>query len=160
MRSRRFEWAVLLTGAAALLCLVWLAAKVTVGATMPFDETARAALHSTASPGLTRLFQSVTLLGGQLAVIAVSIGAALVLFLAAALLLSAPPARAQWTGDATVNTPVCVDPAVQMNSVAVTDGAGGVIVAWADNRNPASPADIYAQRFNASGVAQWAANSG
>jgi hypothetical protein len=36
------------------------------------------------------------------------------------------------------------------------DGAGGVIVTWEDNRG--SDSDIYAQRLNGSGVAQWTAN--
>ena len=39
------------------------------------------------------------------------------------------------------------------------DGNGGVIVAWSDFRNGATTHyDIYAQRFNGSGVAQWAPN--
>jgi hypothetical protein len=38
----------------------------------------------------------------------------------------------------------------------VPDGSGGVIAAWEDYRNGAS--DIYAQRLNASGVAQWISN--
>ena len=39
---------------------------------------------------------------------------------------------------------------------AVPDGSGGVIAAWEDGRNGAT--DIYAQRLNASGVAQWISN--
>jgi hypothetical protein len=37
----------------------------------------------------------------------------------------------------------------------VPDGAGGVIVAWADRRNIATDSDVYAQRFNGSGVPLW-----
>ena len=37
----------------------------------------------------------------------------------------------------------------------VPDGAGGVIVAWADLRNIATDTDVYAQRFNGSGVPLW-----
>src|SRR5438876_12140970 len=81
MRSRRFEWTALLAGAGALSCLAWLAAQVTVGATMPFDEPVRAAIHANASPGLTWLFQWVTLLGSQTVTIGVSAVSALVLFL-------------------------------------------------------------------------------
>lgn len=79
--SRRFEWIAVIAGAIALLCLVWLAAKVTVGETMLFDEKLRAAIHSWANPGLTRWFRLVTLLGTQAAVIGVVVCAALVLFL-------------------------------------------------------------------------------
>ena len=38
----------------------------------------------------------------------------------------------------------------------VPDGAGGVIIAWVDLRN--GNEDIYAQRVNANGVAQWTVN--
>lgn len=38
----------------------------------------------------------------------------------------------------------------------VSDGSGGAIIAWQDTRN--GNADIYAQRINAGGVAQWTAN--
>jgi hypothetical protein len=74
-----------------------------------------------------------------------------------ALLSLAGAAHAQWSGNAGVNTVVCNAPAPQSNSVSVSDGAGGAIVAWADSRNPA-PADIYVQRLDASGTAQWAPN--
>jgi hypothetical protein len=41
----------------------------------------------------------------------------------------------------------------------VSDGAGGAIIVWEDNRNfPGSSPDIYAQRISAEGVALWAAN--
>ncbi len=38
------------------------------------------------------------------------------------------------------------------------DGAGGAIFTWADGRTTPPYTDIYAQRFNSSGVAQWTAN--
>lgn len=44
----------------------------------------------------------------------------------------------------------------QQSPVVLSDGAGGVFVAWIDSRNGFY--DIYAQRVNASGVAQWTAN--
>src|SRR5436305_1532418 len=81
MRSRRFEWIALLAGAGALLCLVWVTAQVSAGTTLQFDEAVRAAIHATASPGLTRLFQWMTLLGSQRVIIGVSTAAAAVLFL-------------------------------------------------------------------------------
>jgi hypothetical protein len=36
-----------------------------------------------------------------------------------------------------------------------TDGAGGAIIVWLDGRAGANDADVYAQRYNAAGVAQW-----
>jgi hypothetical protein len=39
-----------------------------------------------------------------------------------------------------------------------SDGAGGAIVAWDESRGTASGFDIYAQRFNALGAAQWTGN--
>jgi hypothetical protein len=44
----------------------------------------------------------------------------------------------------------------QFAPAVVPDGAGGAIIVWGDVRN--GNEDIYAQRVNASGVAQWAAN--
>ncbi|MBK8493712.1 MAG: T9SS type A sorting domain-containing protein [Chitinophagaceae bacterium] len=41
-------------------------------------------------------------------------------------------------------------------STLVSDGAGGAIFTWEDRRS--GQADIYAQRLNTSGAAQWAAN--
>ena len=55
--------------------------EVTRGGTLSFDENVRGAIHSAASPGLTLAFQSVTLLGSQPAIIGLSVGAALILFL-------------------------------------------------------------------------------
>ena len=43
-----------------------------------------------------------------------------------------------------------------MTPTIVSDGAGGAIVAWRDTRS--GDYDIYAQRVNAAGVAQWTAN--
>src|SRR5215831_9196648 len=80
MRNRRLEWTALAMGIGGLLCLAWLVAQVTVGATLQFDETVRAAIHSAASPGLTWLFQRITWLGSQAVVLGLSAGATLVLF--------------------------------------------------------------------------------
>ncbi|RJP82232.1 MAG: T9SS C-terminal target domain-containing protein [Candidatus Zixiibacteriota bacterium] len=56
--------------------------------------------------------------------------------------------------------PVCpnaglADVASQVSLSACTDGSGGAIVAWQDKR-PNQAEQIYAQRFNANGVEQWA----
>jgi hypothetical protein len=50
---------------------------------------------------------------------------------------------------------VCVEPAVQSCPEAVSDGAGGAIITWADDR---AGWDIFAQRVDSAGTAQWADN--
>ena len=51
---------------------------------------------------------------------------------------------------------MAVAPNDQSGASLVADGAGGVIAAWSDFRHLG--ADVYAQRLNGAGVAQWAAN--
>jgi hypothetical protein len=51
---------------------------------------------------------------------------------------------------------VCTEGNPQGRPTIVADGAGGAIVLWNDLR--AGNSDIYAQRLNASGAAQWGAN--
>jgi len=58
----------------------------------------------------------------------------------------------QWTSNGVVVSAASGD---QNNPVAVSDGSGGYIIAWWDTRN--SSYDIYAQRINGNGVAQWTA---
>jgi len=53
---------------------------------------------------------------------------------------------------------VCVAPASQFLPLVVTDGLGGAIIAWSDNRTPPHTADIYTQRLDASGTPLWIAN--
>jgi hypothetical protein len=55
---------------------------------------------------------------------------------------------------------ICTEPnfANQYNTKIVTDGAGGAIICWLDQRNFGTGQDIYAQRVNASGLVQWANN--
>ena len=68
-----------------------------------------------------------------------------------------------WTGN---GNPVCTAPGNQgMSSglstarTAVTDGAGGAIIVWADDRdNTTSGIDIYAQRISFSGTLEWPAS--
>lgn len=50
--------------------------------------------------------------------------------------------------------PVCSAIQGQQSAVIVSDGEGGAIIAWQDQRN--GNHDIYAQRINASGEMQWA----
>ncbi|HEY6953260.1 MAG TPA: T9SS type A sorting domain-containing protein [Bacteroidota bacterium] len=59
----------------------------------------------------------------------------------------------QWTANGIVVSAATGD---QNNPMAVSDGSGGYIITWWDTRN--SSWDIYAQRINSSGVAQWTAD--
>jgi hypothetical protein len=53
---------------------------------------------------------------------------------------------------------VCTAPADQFAPEIQRDPAGGALLTWADSRSATSGLDVYAQRINASGVAQWSAN--
>jgi hypothetical protein len=56
----------------------------------------------------------------------------------------------KWTTDGVA---ICSAINGQYNPRIVSDGAGGAIIGWVDNR--AGNSDIYAQRVNASGAVQW-----
>ena len=60
---------------------------------------------------------------------------------------------AQWTPDGVELSPTSSDPCYPQ---IVSDGAGGAIMLWEDNRTDAS--DIYVQRLNAAGTALWTPN--
>lgn len=60
----------------------------------------------------------------------------------------------QWTAN---GEPVASLAEHQLTPQIVADDAGGAIIAWADYRS-AGHYDLYAQRIDASGVAQWATN--
>jgi hypothetical protein len=59
----------------------------------------------------------------------------------------------QWGTNGTV---VSAATAAQNGPLLVSDGSGGIIAGWNDQRSGGN--DIYAQRMNSSGVAQWTAN--
>ncbi len=59
----------------------------------------------------------------------------------------------QWTSD---GVPVCTAGNSQINPGIMPDGTGGAILAWTDNRT--GTCDVYAQRLNSSGAAQWSIN--
>ena len=59
----------------------------------------------------------------------------------------------QWTPDGVA---VCAAADDQSGHAITSDGAGGAIVSWHDNRN--GFADIYAQRIDVSGAPQWTAD--
>lgn len=68
--------------------------------------------------------------------------------------------QAQWSTDPNVNTLVCNAEENQREPSIITDGNGGVIIAWRDYRynNSMFGGDIIAQRLNNEGVPLWANN--
>jgi hypothetical protein len=68
-------------------------------------------------------------------------------------LLSASAALAAWPDDPLVNLPVSQASGEKYDVYAVTDGAGGAIIAWEDERG--GDADIYVQRVSADGEVLW-----
>jgi len=69
----------------------------------------------------------------------------------------ARPCQAQWRVD---GAPVCTASLFQQVPTIAPDGAGGAIIAWADERFSSNfpYSYIYAQRLNAAGVPQWTAD--
>jgi hypothetical protein len=61
----------------------------------------------------------------------------------------------QWAAN---GVPVCTATAGQTGPEPVADGAGGVMIVWVDARSGPGNNNIFGQRLNASGVAQWTAN--
>ena len=59
----------------------------------------------------------------------------------------------QWSTDGVA---ICTASNDQDSPQLVSDGSGGAIITWVDNRN--SNTDIYAQRVNSSGLVQWTTN--
>ena len=60
---------------------------------------------------------------------------------------------AQWGPN---GVPICIESHDQHNPQIISDGLGGAIITWEDKRS--TNADIYAQRVDISGTAQWSAN--
>ncbi len=58
----------------------------------------------------------------------------------------------QWSAD---GAPVCTGPGDQERPQGIPDGSGGAIITWQDDHS--DNYDIYAQRVDSSGLAQWAA---
>ena len=64
----------------------------------------------------------------------------------------------RWRGPWTRNgVALCTATGAQRTPTIVSDGAGGAIVIWSDER-PVTTADLYAQRISADGTVQWAAD--
>ncbi|MFP5041868.1 T9SS type A sorting domain-containing protein [Parasediminibacterium sp. JCM 36343] len=57
---------------------------------------------------------------------------------------------------ATAGAPVCSAVNQQLTPQIIADGTGGIIVTWSDQRAAVADGNIYAQRLNSSGAAQWA----
>ena len=74
-------------------------------------------------------------------------------------ILPVVPALAQWSPDPNVNNPVAVAADTQSPVLAVSDGAGGAIFVWRNERFDVGTLsflyDLLAQRIDASGVTQW-----
>jgi len=59
---------------------------------------------------------------------------------------------AQWTSDGVA---ICTAANAQNFPTITTDGAGGAIITWSDNRTDGVTLDIYARRINFAGTVQW-----
>src|SRR5262245_11749023 len=74
--------------------------------------------------------------------------------------LEAATGLAQWSPDPNINNPVAVAPDGQIPVVAVSDGAGGAIFVWRNERFDIGTFtffyDLFAQRISAGGAVQWA----
>lgn len=66
--------------------------------------------------------------------------------------------NAQWSTNSAVNTAICTATGNQEAVDVTSDGSGGVIIAWYDERSGSTDQNIYAQRINSSGNVQWTAN--
>jgi len=68
-------------------------------------------------------------------------------------------ANAQWSTDANVNNAICIAIGDQINHSVTSDGSGGAIIVWADQRDFSTNSnDIYAQRISADGIVLWTEN--
>ena len=63
--------------------------------------------------------------------------------------------QAQWSGNPTINNPIGTADNNQRFPVIISDGQGGAIIAWEDERAGFSVYDIYAQRIDGNGFIQW-----
>lgn len=65
-----------------------------------------------------------------------------------------------WNPNPAVNNAVCTfsNTTTKSNLVTVSDGSGGMWLAWEDSRNTATGTDIYCQRINANGTLAFDAN--
>jgi len=71
-------------------------------------------------------------------------------------LLYVTPALSQWSTVSNFNNAICTATGNQTSPTIVSDGSGGAIITWQDQRS--GYIHIYTQRVNASGAVQWTAN--
>lgn len=64
----------------------------------------------------------------------------------------------QWSQDTLSRNPVCTALKNQYAPRSCSDGAGGAIFAWVDERNIASEPSVFAQKINLNGKSVWKAN--
>ncbi len=64
---------------------------------------------------------------------------------------------AAWPHDPAAGVPICSQTSTQSNPVAVSDGEGGAIIVWEDQR-PGTTYDVYAQRIDSQGNPLWTTN--
>ncbi|UOK43666.1 MULTISPECIES: T9SS type A sorting domain-containing protein [Flavobacterium] len=62
---------------------------------------------------------------------------------------------AQWSTDTSINNPIGTEQRDQTAPRIVSDGNGGVIIAWVDFRQSTTNSNIWAQRIDSNGVTQW-----
>jgi hypothetical protein len=78
------------------------------------------------------------------------------------LLVAATPVLMQawragaWSGDPTANTAICTASGIQQDPQITSDGSGGAIMTWQDERS--GNWDLYARRVDSGGNVQWTTN--
>jgi|GEM_PF-933948 len=73
-------------------------------------------------------------------------------------LISFTTVHAQWSSDPNQNTPICRAGNNQTAPKIISDGQGGAIICWTDERVSQNTFDIYAQRIDEDGFVQWTVN--
>ncbi|MDT8323322.1 MAG: hypothetical protein RRA94_04345, partial [Bacteroidota bacterium] len=66
--------------------------------------------------------------------------------------------QAQWNSDPSLNNIICQEGSNQTAPRIVSDGAGGAIICWHDQRAPQAAFDVYAQRIDKDGFVRWTVN--
>ena len=82
-----------------------------------------------------------------------------ILYCSLLVLLFSIPVLSQWSGDPTINNPICTHSSYQYDPSMISDGSGGAIIVWEDDRNANADGgynyDIYAQRIDVNGILKW-----
>jgi hypothetical protein len=74
------------------------------------------------------------------------------------LLVSFTVAHAQWASDPALNNAICNAGNNQNAPRIVSDGKGGAIICWYDERGQKNSFDVYAQRIDKDGFVRWTVN--